>query len=101
MNNNHNFILTSNIDINSITEQKGDGYENWIRITKQKLQERERQSMSIRISAIQNIINDQCESFEKMNSLNSVNNIDNNNCSLSVLNYNNILTNNYKFIDVC
>eukprot|EP01084_Bolivina_argentea_P102865 184290_1 len=73
------------IDNNSIP--CGDGYCNWIRITKEKLKEREYKLMSTRIQSIQNIINTQCKLFESMNTFHCEPN-----SSVHAQNYNGIQT---------
>eukprot|EP01084_Bolivina_argentea_P247486 414044_1 len=50
--------------IEDVTEEKGEEYINWIKITKEKLKERECISMQIRGKKSQNIINRQCQLFE-------------------------------------
>jgi len=56
------------IDIDNIRDPPGEDFENWIEITKQKLRERESKLMSARISALQNIIKEQCAAFESAHS---------------------------------
>ena len=57
-----------NIDIDNIRDPPGEDFETWIEITKEKLKERESRLMSARISALQNIINEQCAAFETAHS---------------------------------
>ena len=52
------------IDIDNIRDPPGEDFETWIEITKEKLKERESKLMSARISALQNIIKEQCAAFE-------------------------------------
>eukprot|EP01084_Bolivina_argentea_P102864 184288_1 len=76
------------------TEEKCDQYTNWIKATKQKLKEREFQLMSVRITTLQRVINQQCEFFEKINSDSS------NNKMVTISNYNRIIINTH-IIDEC
>ena len=75
------------IDIDNITQEPGEEYENWIQITKQKLKERECKLMSVRVSTLQNIINQQCKLFEEINSNNNIYQQ-----KITVYDYNNIIS---------
>eukprot|EP01083_Nonionella_stella_P267823 904975_1 len=50
-------------NVDDVTEPKGEEYINWIKITKQKLKDRECIAMKIRAKKLQNIINKQCGLF--------------------------------------
>eukprot|EP01084_Bolivina_argentea_P102863 184287_1 len=80
--------------IDHMIEEKGEEYTNWIKATKQKLKEREFQLMSVRITTLQTIINQQCEFFERINSDSSTNKM------VIISNYNNIIINTH-IIDEC
>ena len=55
------------IDIFSINVECGDNFINWIDLTKQKLKERERKLLMIRISEIENIVNNNNSNNNKYN----------------------------------
>eukprot|EP00483_Globobulimina_turgida_P012434 UN12457 len=57
-------VLNGYIDIDDVTDEAGPNYINWIKCTKQKLKERECKLMSVRITTLQHIINNQCKIFE-------------------------------------
>ena len=50
---------TAIIDIDFANVEPGDNFINWIDLTKQKLKERERKLLTIRISEIESIVNEQ------------------------------------------
>ncbi len=76
-------------DIKDVTEEKGEECINWIKIKKQKLQQRECVSMKVRAKKLQNIINHQCELFStKLKPQNII-----------VFNHNNLVSN--AIIDEC
>eukprot|EP01084_Bolivina_argentea_P247485 414043_1 len=50
-------------NVDDVTVPKGEAYINWIKISKQKLKDREWVAMKIRAKTLQNIINKQCELF--------------------------------------
>eukprot|EP01083_Nonionella_stella_P223229 795776_1 len=62
--------LNGYVSIDDVTEPAGDDYENWIRITKLKLKERESKYMTIRVETLEKIIDKQCKTFVKINSIN-------------------------------
>eukprot|EP01084_Bolivina_argentea_P074614 135334_1 len=55
------------IKIDDIDEEPGNNFSNWIRITKNKLTERESKLMSLRVNILQNTINTQIEQFKTIN----------------------------------
>ncbi len=52
----------------TISNEKGEDYVNWVKLTKRKLKQREYALMSERIATVQRVINEQCALFEKTNS---------------------------------
>eukprot|EP01084_Bolivina_argentea_P284215 487023_1 len=61
----HNCI----IDIDDVNQEPGEGYENWTKIARKKLNEREDKIMSIRVIVLETIINRKCKEFETINSI--------------------------------
>eukprot|EP01084_Bolivina_argentea_P037831 69963_1 len=55
------------IRIDDINEVAGDNYCNWIKITKQKLLERESKLMTLRANILQTLICEQIEQFKAIN----------------------------------
>lgn len=51
-----------------IADPPGEDCENWKRIAKEKLRERESQLMGVRMRTLRNVIREQCTAFETLNS---------------------------------
>lgn len=55
-------------ELDEITDPPGEEYVHWSRLTKDKLKDRERKLMSLRMSSLRTIIVQQCQHFADINS---------------------------------